>query len=97
MVTREEARTQLQMIHPIHQMNIANTLRQARHEYLLSTTQVEFPQFFYACNMEVFNDLTEEELKEFASITDPDVFVDCVIYYMTLYIKKRNKARDKTR
>lgn len=93
MISREEAREALKTLHPSNQQGIVNNFMRTRQEYLVSNTCVLFPQFFYACNMPVFEGIEKEDLDEFININDANIFVDNAVYHMVQFIKKERAEK----
>lgn len=91
MKNRNEVRDDIKKLNVRQQQEIVNNLLRTRQEYTVSKTCVSFPQFFFACNQPVFNDIDKDEVNEFIQIDDANIFVDNAIYYMVLYINKMKK------
>ncbi len=91
MVTREEVVDEFTKLNGPVQQDILNRIMGNRQEYLMSKTLVDFPQFFFACNMAVFNGVPEEDLKEFKEIDDSQEFITNAVWYMIQFANTQGK------
>jgi len=90
MKTRKETKEVFNKLNMEQKNSIVTALMRTRQEYLVGVSQVQFPQFFYACYQEVFEGLPEEEFKAFIAIDDGNIFVDQAFFYMAVFLNKKD-------